>query len=338
MTSRRTFSINSSKTFVALSQVKSLTSLIKVFFTLAVFCFPLIVNATKPIDILIIAPHPDDETLGTAGVIMQALAQNKKVAIAVLTNGDGYALAASTITGIAKENLSPNEFEILAKTRQQWVKSSLGLVGFPENNLHFLAYPDGGLSTIYNETSETPYTNVLSGHSKTYATDIVDFHSQTFGKPANYSKQSVLQDLMYLIKLYRPKDIYVTSAADGHPDHQATFWFTRDAVLEAGHSANLFTFLIHNGGNKDWPYPYSFDLTKTFAAHDVSGERIPKGVQWPPNTRIPLTPEQARTKLSMINKFKVEVQLDAGYMHAFAKSEEIFWQVPLATFAEKDEK
>jgi LmbE family N-acetylglucosaminyl deacetylase len=305
------------------------TLLSKILLILAVLYFPMIANANKAIDILIIAPHPDDETLGTAGVIMQALAQNKEVVVAVLTNGDGYALAASTITGVAQENLSTREFEILAKTRQQWLKSSLALIDFPEKNLHFLAYPDGGLSTIYNAVSATPYTNVLSGHSSTYATDIVDFHRQMFGESANYSKQAVLADLTHLIKLYRPKAIYVTSEADGHSDHQAAFWFTRDAAIAAGHNANLYTFMIHNGGNKDWPYPYSFDLKKKFSSHTVSGELIPKGVQWPPTTRMALTPEQAKRKLAMINQFKVEVQLDAGYMHAFAKSEEIFWQVPL---------
>ena len=38
--------------------------------------------------ILILAPHPDDECLGTGGLIQQALAKGAKVKVVFITNGD----------------------------------------------------------------------------------------------------------------------------------------------------------------------------------------------------------------------------------------------------------
>ena len=38
--------------------------------------------------VLVLAPHPDDETIGCAGVIMHALKSGAKVKVVYLTNGD----------------------------------------------------------------------------------------------------------------------------------------------------------------------------------------------------------------------------------------------------------
>ncbi|MEI6121822.1 MAG: PIG-L family deacetylase, partial [Opitutae bacterium] len=38
--------------------------------------------------ILILAPHPDDECLGTGGLIQQALAKGAKIKVIFITNGD----------------------------------------------------------------------------------------------------------------------------------------------------------------------------------------------------------------------------------------------------------
>ena len=38
--------------------------------------------------VLILAPHPDDEAIGCAGVIQQAVSSGAQVRIAYLTNGD----------------------------------------------------------------------------------------------------------------------------------------------------------------------------------------------------------------------------------------------------------
>ena len=43
--------------------------------------------------VLILSPHPDDEAIGTAGVIQRALKQNAKIRVVCYTNGDSNQLA-----------------------------------------------------------------------------------------------------------------------------------------------------------------------------------------------------------------------------------------------------
>lgn len=279
-------------------------------------------------DILVVAPHPDDETLGAAGVMMQALQQGKRVGVVVITNGDGYPLAASTVTGTPIESLSVKDYMALASARQKYVENSLALINFPKENLHFLGYPDGGLSDIYHNKTDTPYLNTLSQKSNTYGPYRDDFHSQTFSKPAPYIKASVAKDLAHIIKYRQPKQIFVTSAADGHGDHQAAFWFVRDADLASNFNGQLNTYLIHSGKDHgDWPYPYTQDHTQSFQSHKKDDQQIPEKLSWPPQYRVPLTPVQAHKKLEMINQFDAEILTAAEYMRAFIKNEEIFWPV-----------
>lgn len=49
----------------------------------------------SPVDVLVFAPHPDDEVIGAGAVLQQALAERKTVRIVFATNGDGYPEAAS---------------------------------------------------------------------------------------------------------------------------------------------------------------------------------------------------------------------------------------------------
>lgn len=311
----------------------SYRSFISILFYTAITLASLHSNASSSADhwdILVVAPHPDDETLGAAGVMMQALKWGKKVGVVVLTNGDGYPLAASTVTGKQIEDLKEKDYIALAYARQKYVEDSLALINFPKDNLHFLGYPDGGLSDIYHNKTNQPYLNTLNQKSSTYGPYQSDFHSRTFEKSAPYIKSSVESDLTQIIKDKQPKQIFVTSAVDGHSDHQAAFWFVRDAALVSGFKGQLHTYLIHSGTEHgDWPFPYTQDHTQPFQAHSRNGETIPDKLSWPPQYRVPLTPEQAHKKLDMINQFDAEIITAAEYMRAFIKSEEIFWPVDL---------
>ena len=51
-----------------------------------------------PLDILIVAPHSDDEAIGCTAVILRAIKAGKRGGIVVVTNGDGFPKAAAAIT------------------------------------------------------------------------------------------------------------------------------------------------------------------------------------------------------------------------------------------------
>jgi LmbE family N-acetylglucosaminyl deacetylase len=89
------------------------------------------VFGTAPI--LILAPHPDDESLGCGGLIAEACGQGNPPVIAVLTDG-------------CKSHPNSRDFpaERLRAVREAETLAAAGLLGVPEEHVMFLRYPDTG--------------------------------------------------------------------------------------------------------------------------------------------------------------------------------------------------
>ena len=86
--------------------------------------------------IVIIAPHPDDETLGCGGTIMKKISEGYEVHIVVLTDGRN---AFSSILNIEVDP-TPEELKII---RANEIKDAANILGVPENNIYFLNFKDG---------------------------------------------------------------------------------------------------------------------------------------------------------------------------------------------------
>lgn len=99
----------------------------------------------KPLDaddnVLIIAPHPDDEVFGCAGMIKQAIEQGKKVNVVILSGGGKSHSGCCNI----------NE-EILISERRDLSRNAAKILGLSLDDLHFLNYPDGNISFESSET------------------------------------------------------------------------------------------------------------------------------------------------------------------------------------------
>lgn len=93
--------------------------------------------------ISIIAPHPDDETIGCAGLIQQLLAAGKRVDIIYMTGG-----------GKSHRGCCDIDEATLIENRRRLAKASADILNLPHDNLHFLDYPDGGIAYECNETSK----------------------------------------------------------------------------------------------------------------------------------------------------------------------------------------
>ncbi len=86
--------------------------------------------------ILILAPHPDDETLGCGGLIARLCAANNPPHVAILTGGGG------SLRGRAE---TP-EADVI-KARRKLTLDSARQLGLPEENIHFLDFEDGSIGS-----------------------------------------------------------------------------------------------------------------------------------------------------------------------------------------------
>ena len=287
------------------------------------------------VDLLVFAPHPDDETLGCAGVILQAVAQGKTAKVVDFTSGDGFPDAAAALTGKPMEKLTPPDFRELARRREMEVVNALAMLGLRPNDVIFLGYPDSGLGDLYHHASTTPYRQKFTGATQTYAIVQKDYHSALHGAPTPYTHAAVLGDVVELIKSIAPREIYVTSKFDAHADHQAAYWFVHDAVAVASYQGDFYTYLIHApaGAENEWAWPHAITPLQPFAVHQFKGQQIPQDLPWPPPRRVPLTPAQAQEKLAAIHAHlsrenaasKKLMPDERGFLESFVKSEEIFW-------------
>src|SRR5215831_2427401 len=101
--------------------------------------------AQRPDSIVVFAPHPDDEVIGCAGIIMQALARGARVKVVDITSGDGFGAAAAGITHKALNQVGPDDFIALSRLRQKQSRNALQILGGKADDLIILGYPDGDL-------------------------------------------------------------------------------------------------------------------------------------------------------------------------------------------------
>ena len=285
-----------------------------------------VAQSTRPDSIVVFAPHPDDEVIGCAGIIMQALARGARVKVILITSGDGFPEAASGVSHNPVSILIPDDFFALSQFRQAQSRAALRILGGKPEDLILLGYPDGDLGTLYNSTDNKVIRQQFTKRKETYGLIQEDYHSSVHGKTAPYQRSSVLGDLVELMTKLQPTEIYVTDETDGHIDHRAAFWFVRDAAKQVGYKGAFYTYLVH--GLPAWPFPTGVTPTLPFESRKVDGEVAPRGLPWPPPRRVPLTPEQAQRKLKSIQAHKIRVvgmPQHQSEMESFVKSEEVFW-------------
>ncbi|KQS02195.1 GlcNAc-PI de-N-acetylase [Sphingomonas sp. Leaf357] len=86
---------------------------------------------------LIVAPHPDDETIGAYGLIRALKARSARVRILVVTDGAGSHPGSACWP--RRRLIAERQREVLAAMRG---------VGVPAPDVTFLGLPDGGLSVM----------------------------------------------------------------------------------------------------------------------------------------------------------------------------------------------
>ena len=274
--------------------------------------------------ILVVAPHPDDEVLGCGGLIDQAVAAGAEVHVAIMTNGDASEL--SIILGEKDLSLSSQAYVALGLRRQQESLRALAVMGVPPDRVHFLSYPNNGLTALwrpehwlYSQAYTSPYTQVSASPYRDSVTP-----------QAPYCGLQVLSDLVSLLDEVRPTAIYVTHSQDIHPDHWATSAFVQYALATVAargsawaRETRAYGYLVH------WPrFPVPLSLRPGLDL--LPPADLHSGVEW---LRLPLSTEQASQKLRCIMMYRTQLPRFDRLLKGFARANEIFSPLPVAETA-----
>jgi LmbE family N-acetylglucosaminyl deacetylase len=259
-------------------------------------------------DILVVAPHPDDDVLTSAGVTYATRNSSEAVWIVYMTNGD----SPGRTTGLL---------------RQTEGAAAEALLGVDNAHLVFLGYPDGSLSTLRGSEYASPSSAYDSPNtdvgSTTYGSATFPPYSATSGTNGNNNAHNVRADLAHFINARRPRDIYVTGICDRHPDHSATYQFVVEAVQNVRSGVSSYDPFIHQtivwagfNAEDDWPAPTNptTDYTEPVRIRDCMTE---SGLAWAARESIRVPAIMQSTDYSMNLKARaIDRHQSQGGFHA----------------------
>lgn len=267
--------------------------------------------------VLIIAPHPDDETLGAGGVIRSALEAKADIRILYLTHGDLNEMA--SIFYQKKPLLVKADFLKSGRARRKEAISAMSVLGVDEKKLIFFGYPDFGTLGIWRKHwgKVKPYRSFLTRINKV-------LYKEDFSYGHYYRGDSIVRDLEKVMLDFKPTHVFVTAPFDLNSDHQASYLFLNVALLDLKAelpSPKVYTYLIHA---HKWPAPKKLDMTAPLIAPDhVSGNRM--DLSWAP---YPLNGDQVELKRKALLEYDSQVAYSKLFMFSFVRTNELFLQLP----------
>jgi len=276
-------------------------------------------EAIEPINksdrVLILAPHPDDEAIGCAGIIRESVNKGANLKVVYLTNGDHNQVA--FIVYEKRLTIRRGEFIHMGEVRHNEAIQAMKLLGVDSKDLIFLGYPDFGTFTIFKEVwnDKKPYRSMLTRISSVP-------YKENFSFGAPYKGESILVDLEAILRDYKPNKIFVSHPADANVDHKAFYLFLQIALRDLKKEIpqpRIYPYLVHCVG---WPLPRHYHPWL-----NLNPPRFFSGSQaeW---VKFDLTPEQIDKKHQAVLSYRSQTSSSAFYLLAFARKNELFGDYP----------
>ena len=161
--------------------------------------------------VLVIAPHPDDETLATGGLLQRSMAAGGAVRVVFVTDGENNPWPQRLVE--RKWRLGPSVRTRWAKRRRAETLEALACLGVPTSSAVFLHFPDQGLTSL-----------LLAGGG------------------------SLVSALATELRKWRPTLVAAPAPADRHPDHSALAVLLRlaiDRLAGADGGFSQIAYIVH---------------------------------------------------------------------------------------------
>lgn len=259
--------------------------------------------------LMIFSPHPDDESLGTAGLIQRVINAGGRVRVVFMTSGDGFP------EGVEIEDHTsdpgPAEYRNYGEERRLAALKVLATLGVKKHDVVFLGFPDGGLTPIRlqyiadPQAYRCPYT--LRSRPPSFERIIPNTH---------YNGKDLKEELVRVIGDYKPNLVATTPPYDQHPDHSSTYYFVKEALSGAVDNLptkpRVITFLIHY-----YQWPTNQEANNLEPPADFHRKEI----LW---IAFPLKPEEIGTKYAAITLYHSQMEVMGKFLLSFVKSNELF--------------
>jgi LmbE family N-acetylglucosaminyl deacetylase len=271
-------------------------------------------NLTKNDRVLVLAPHPDDETIATGGVIQQSVAMGLPVRVVWLTYGDNN--ETSFIAYRPRPTVSAKAVRGMGLIRHDEGVAAAGALGLRPDQLTFLGYPDFRTLEIWNQH----WGDAEPCQSMFTRTKVVPYPN-AFRPGTPYKADEILADLETILREFRPTVVFVSHPGDHNPDHQSLYLFTKVALwnLQDELQPAVYPYLVHH---PEWPEPEGYHPEIALLPPD----RLAAASEW---RQSPVDGNVAEVKHDALSRHATQYRFDKNYLDAFIRANELFGDLPV---------
>ena len=269
--------------------------------------------------LLVVVPHPDDETLGAGGLIQRVLHAGGAVKVVFMTSGDGFLEGVTLARHI--QHPQARDYRAYGLLRQEEAKRALAILGVPSKHVVFLGFPDSGLCPLqltYPIDNGRNYLSPFTLEDRPLTADVVLPGTE-------YNGEDLTKELTWVLAHFRPTLVVTAHPLDRHPDHCTTYHFV-SAALHAQPQADpalrpaLLTFLVHFGNW--WP----------MLGRDSAEQQLHLPQPFPEAAAtwrsLALSPMEVQTKRQALLQHHSQMLVMGQYLLSFVQTNELFAPEP----------
>ena len=270
--------------------------------------------------LLVLAPHPDDETLSAAGLILKVFENGGTVRTTVITAGDAYVEAIKKATG--KRKLSKTDFLNYGEQRLEESRRAARLLGKGFIHLDLFGFSDGAIypMLVSHWGYKHPDKSEFTGYSHVPYVEAED-------KGVAQNGMVLRNQLLEILKSTKPTLIVFPDVMENDSDHAGLGMFALLVInewIEQSHNTvnpRLLAYLIH--WQHGWPagsetkMPIDLSTTSLFLPNDLPLRGMSR-------TCNNLTPQEIELKRLALAEYKTQQRAMGSFLAAFVRNNECF--------------
>jgi len=261
--------------------------------------------------LLIIVPHPDDESLGCGGIIQRAMKMMVPVKVVYLTYGDANEWSFIKFNKFRLPTLRPKSIKKMGQRRYQEALNACQKLGLSKKQISFLGYPDFGTLRIWYKHwgAAKPARGLF-----TRATSVP--YDNAYRPGASFRGDEILHDLKSILLDFKPTRVFTSHRLDFNADHQALYLYVRVALWDIKQQLKpkFHPFLTHF---HTWPQPRGLKPNTSLTPPPILENQL----KW---ISFELQHHEIAGKLHALNQHVTQMSATPTYLMAFIRKNELF--------------
>lgn len=259
--------------------------------------------------VLVVAPHPDDETLCCAGLLQQAARVGAAIGVVWITAGDSFEIDAI----LTEYTLRPKGLGLkkLGLRRIAEARAAADRLGVLSQNLYLLGFPDRDIARLSRGSVTVPLRSRYTGASAVP-------YSAALHPGLAYTSANLSSALTEVFDKFQPTIVLAAAPQDRHSDHSASGALALELAHHLSPAPRVYYWIVHAG--LKWPRPHGLHGELL-----LSPPRTAAALAW---QQLPLNAAEVSVKLSALREHHTQMKVMSHLLNAYVRANELFAPAP----------